>query len=93
MKQPHILCSENDVFPFVLMPGDPMCVLRVAEFLDNWEEIAFNREYRSIKGSYKGVSVTVISTGIGGLSMVIALEELISCGAEYFIRIGSCGAF
>ncbi len=92
MKQPHILCSENDVFPYVLLPGDPMRVLRVAEFLDSWEEIAFNREYRSIKGTYKGVSVTVVSTGIGGPSMVIALEELISCGAEYFIRIGSCGA-
>lgn len=92
MKQPHIACSEKDVSPYVLMPGDPLRVLRVAQFLDKWEEIAFNREYRSIKGSYKGVPVTVISTGIGGPSMVIALEELISCGGEYFIRIGSCGA-
>jgi uridine phosphorylase len=82
MNQPHILCSEKDVSHYVLMPGDPQRVLRVAQFLDNWEEIAFNREYRSIKGSYKGVPVTVVSTGIGGPSMVIALEELISCGAS-----------
>ena len=92
MKQPHILCSEEDVSPYVLMPGDPMRVLRVAQFLDKWEAIAFNREYRSIKGFYKGVPITVVSTGIGGPSMVIALEELIACGAEFFIRIGSCGA-
>jgi len=92
MKQPHILCSENDVNPYVLLPGDPMRVQRVAGFLDQCEEIAFNREYRSVKGFYKGVPVTVVSTGIGGPSMVIALEELISCGGEYFIRIGSAGA-
>jgi len=92
MKQPHILCSENDVSPFVLLPGDPDRVLRVAQFLDQWEEIAFNREYRSGRGLYKGVPVTVVSTGIGGPSMIIALEELINCGGEYFIRIGSAGA-
>jgi uridine phosphorylase len=91
MKQPHILCSENDVTPYVLLPGDPMRVTRVAGFLDQWEEIAFNREYRSVKGLYKGIPVTVVSTGIGGPSMVIALEELISCGGKYFIRIGSAG--
>ncbi len=92
MKQPHIMCSESDISPYVLMPGDPDRVLRVAQFLDNWEAIAFNREYRSVKGMYKGIPVTVISTGIGGPSLVIALEELISCGGEYFIRIGSCGS-
>jgi len=92
VNQPHILCSESDVSSYVLMAGDPQRVLRVAQHLDQWEEIAYNREFRSGKGFYKGVPVTVISTGIGGPSMVIALEELISCGAEYFIRIGSCGA-
>jgi uridine phosphorylase len=92
MKQPHILCSENDVSPYVLLPGDPKRVLRVAQFLENREEIAFNREYRSVKGFYKGVPVTVVSTGIGGPSMIIALEELINCGGKYYIRIGSAGA-
>lgn len=92
MKQPHILCSEEDVSPFVLLPGDPGRVLRVSAFLDDWKEIANNREFRSGKGNYKGIPVTVLSTGIGGPSMVIALEELIACGAEYFIRIGSGGA-
>ena len=75
-----------------MLPGDPQRVLRVAEYLDSWEEVAYNREFRTIKGVYKSIPVTVVSTGIGGPSMVIALEELISCGAGAFIRIGSAGA-
>ncbi|GKX30415.1 uridine phosphorylase [Vallitalea longa] len=92
MKQPHILCSENDIEKMVVLPGDPERVLRVAGFLDTWEEVAYNREFRTIKGTYKEVPITVTSTGIGGASATIALEELITCGAEYFIRIGSAGA-
>ncbi len=55
MKQPHILCAEEDVEKMVLLPGDPDRVLRVAGFLDSWEEIAYNREFRTIKGTYKGM--------------------------------------
>ena len=92
MKQPHILCDENDINKMVVLPGDPERVLRVAGFLDTWEEVAYNREFRTIKGMYKEVPITVTSTGIGGASATIALEELITCGAKYFIRIGSAGA-
>lgn len=92
MKQPHILCEEKDISEFVILPGDPARVLRVAEFLDFYEEIAYNREFRTIRGKYKGVDITVTSTGIGGPSATIALEELIACGGKYFIRIGSAGA-
>ncbi|MBI9107582.1 MAG: nucleoside phosphorylase [Spirochaetales bacterium] len=92
MKQPHILCEEKDVAQRVLLPGDPARVLRVAEYLDDAREVAFNREFRTVTGSYKGTPVTVTSTGIGGASAVIALEELIACGAKTFIRIGSAGA-
>ena len=92
MKQPHILCDKNDVAERVLLPGDPARVLRVAEYLDKPSEIAFNREFRTVTGSYRGVPVSVTSTGIGGASAVIAVEELIACGAKSFIRIGSCGA-
>jgi uridine phosphorylase len=92
MKQPHILCEEKDVAQRVLLPGDPARVLRVAEYLDEVREVAFHREFRTVTGSYKGVPVTVTSTGIGGASAVIALEELIACGAKTFIRIGSAGA-
>ena len=92
MKQPHILCEDKDVAERVLLPGDPARVLRVADYLDDWKEIAFNREFRTVTGNYKGMPVTVTSTGIGGASAVIAVEELIACGARKFIRIGSCGA-
>lgn len=92
MKQPHILCTENDVAEYVILPGDPERVLRVADHLDEWKEIGYNREFRTITGKYKGIPITVTSTGIGGASAGIALEELIACGAKYFIRIGSAGA-
>lgn len=91
MKEPHILCASGDVAKYVILPGDPGRVLRVAEFLDKPREIAFNREYRTITGEYKGVPITVTSTGIGGPSANIAIEELVNCGGEYFIRIGSSG--
>lgn len=92
MKQPHILCQAKDVAELVLLPGDPERVLRVAEYLDEWREVAFNREFRTVTGTYKGMAVTITSTGIGGASATIALEELIACGAKKFIRIGSAGA-
>ena len=88
--QPHIQCER--VSELVLLPGDPKRVDRVAKYLDNPKLIADNREFRTIIGSYKGVEITVTSTGIGGASAVIALEELINCGGKYFIRIGSAGA-
>ncbi|WMM25388.1 nucleoside phosphorylase [Tissierella sp. MB52-C2] len=92
MKQPHILCEPKDISEYVILPGDPGRVLRVGALLDSYEEVAYNREFRTIKGYYKGVPITVTSTGIGGPSASIAIEELISCGAKYLIRIGSGGA-
>lgn len=89
--QPHIMCGEGDVARYVLMPGDPGRVLRIGEKLDDYREVAFNREFRIITGSYKGVPVTVCSTGIGGPSTAIAVEELAKVGAETIIRVGSCG--
>lgn len=91
-KQAHILCSQGQVAKNVVLPGDPGRVLRVAKLLDSYKEISFNREYRVITGKYKKVLVTICSTGIGGPSTAIAMEELISLGAKNFIRLGSCGA-
>ena len=92
MKEAHLLCQPGDIAENVLLPGDPERVLRVAEELSEVKEIAFNREFRTITGNYKGMPVTVSSTGIGGCSMGIAVEELYNCGAKNLIRIGSCGA-
>jgi len=92
MKQPHILCSPEQITPYVLLPGDPARTERIAKFLTGVEYIADNREFRTVTGLYEGLPVTVTSTGIGGASLAIALEELIQCGGRYFIRTGSCGA-
>lgn len=90
--QPHIRCCSNDTAKYAIMPGDPERVDRVKKFLDNPIDIAFNREYKSCSGFYKGVKVMVISTGIGGASTGIAVEELKNIGVQTLIRIGSCGA-
>jgi uridine phosphorylase len=90
--QPHIRCCSNDAAKYAIMPGDPERVDRVKSFLDNPIDIAFNREYKSCSGFYKGVKVMVVSTGIGGASTGIAVEELKNIGVETLIRIGSCGA-
>ena len=91
--QPHILCGKGDVARYVLMPGDPGRVLRIGEKLDNYQEIAFNREFRTITGTYKGIPVTVCSSGIGGPSTAIAIEELANLECEVIIRVGSCGGY
>ena len=67
-------------------------MVRAAKYLDKANEIAFNREYRTITGMYKDMPITITSTGIGGVSCGIAVEELLACGGKYFMRIGSAGA-
>lgn len=90
--QPHIRCGIEDAAEYVILPGDPLRVDRVKRFLDNPRDIAYNREFKTATGYYKGIKVMVASTGIGGPSAVIALEELKNIGVGTFIRIGSCGA-
>ncbi len=92
MKQAHIQLSSDLNIPFAILPGDPARVDRIAEHLENVEFLAFNREYKSVKGTYKGVPVLAMSTGMGGTSMGIAVEELNNIGVTSIIRIGSCGA-
>lgn len=90
--QPHIRCGEKDSAKYAILPGDPERVDRVKMFLDNPVDIAYNREFKSCSGFYKGVKVMVVSTGIGGASAGIVVEELRNIGVETLIRIGSCGA-
>lgn len=85
--------DEGDVAPYVLLPGDPGRVETVASLWDDAREIAYNREYRTYTGTYRGVPISCTSTGIGGPSTAIALEELARVGAHTFIRIGTCGTF
>ncbi|MDL2229918.1 nucleoside phosphorylase [Treponema sp. OttesenSCG-928-L16] len=87
----HIRCKMGDVAPYVITPGDPARVKRIAERMDSADFIAENREYTVYTGTYQGVPLTVCSHGIGGPACSIAFEELIKLGAKVFIRVGSAG--
>ena len=91
-KQYHIHVSPGEIGRYVLLPGDPARSDRVAAYLDSARFVANNREHRTFTGYYKGVQVSVTSTGMGCPSTAIAVEELINVGADCFIRIGSTGA-
>ena len=90
--QYHIHVAPGQVGKYVLLPGDPDRVLRIAKYLENAKEIAFHREHRTWTGSYKGITVSATSTGMGCPSTAIAVEELANVGATHFIRVGSTAA-
>jgi uridine phosphorylase len=90
--QYHIKVKPGEVGKYVLLPGDPDRVLRIAKYLDNAKEVAFHREHRTWTGEYKGIKVSATSTGMGCPSTAIAVEELANVGATHFIRVGSTGA-
>ncbi|QRG86250.1 nucleoside phosphorylase [Bulleidia sp. zg-1006] len=92
MLEPHIHLNDTLQVKYAIMPGDPARLDRIKPYLENCVELAYNREFRSMKGSYKGVDMIAISTGIGGSSTAIAIEELKHIGVDTMIRIGSCGA-
>ena len=89
--QYHIQVSPGDVGRYVFLPGDPFRTDLIASFLDDAKLIAHNREHKTWTGALDGVPVTVTSTGMGCPSTAIAVEELIKCGADTFIRIGTAG--
>lgn len=91
-KQYHIALEPGQIGDYVLLPGDPMRSDRVAKYLEDAELIAHNREHRTFTGTYKGVKISVTSTGMGCPSAAIAAEELINIGAKTLIRIGSSAA-
>ncbi len=90
-KQMHIQCVKGDVGRYVILPGDPGRCESIARYLENPQKIAQNREYTVYTGTLDGEKVSVCSTGIGGPSAAIALEELVECGADTFLRVGTSG--
>ena len=90
-KQYHIGVGPEDVGEYVIMPGDPKRCVKIAQYFDDPQLVGDSREFVTYTGYLNGVKVSVTSTGIGGPSASIALEELIACGAKTFIRIGTCG--
>ena len=90
-KQYHIQVGKGEVGRYVILPGDPKRCKRIAQYFDDPVFVADNREYVTYTGTLDGVKVSVTSTGIGGPSASIAMEELYRCGADTFVRIGTCG--
>lgn len=90
-KQFHLQVSAEEIGRYVILPGDPGRVPLIARRLENPQPIAANREYTTYTGMLAGEKVSVVSTGIGGPSAAIAVEELVRCGAHTFIRVGTCG--
>ena len=90
-RQYHIGLKEGDVGEYVILPGDPKRCEKIASFFDKPVKVADKREFITYTGYLDGIKVSVTSTGIGGPSAAIALEELVKVGGKTFIRVGTCG--
>ena len=89
--QYHLQIRKGDVGRYMILPGDPKRCKKIAAYFENPVLVADSREFVTYTGTLDGVKVSVTSTGIGGPSASIAMEELIQCGADTFIRVGTCG--
>lgn len=89
--QYHLHIKKGDVGRYAILPGDPKRVPLIAAYLDDAKLVADSREFLTYSGYLDGVEVSVTSTGIGGPSASIAVEELYNCGSDTFIRVGTCG--
>lgn len=87
----HIAITREQGAEYAILPGDPGRVGKIAQFIDNAKPLAQNREFKSYSGTICGKRVIIMSTGIGGASAAIALEELAMAGLKAAIRIGTCG--
>lgn len=90
-RQFHIKCCRGDVGRYCILPGDPGRCEKIAQYFDEPVHIMTNREFVTYTGTLLGEKVSVVSTGIGGPSASIALEELAAIGADTFVRVGTCG--
>ncbi len=90
--QTHVPCSKKDIGKIVLLPGDPSRSRLIGnKYLEKGKLVASYREFVTYTGYYKGVKLSVTSTGIGSPSTAIAVEELINMDAQVLIRVGTCG--
>ena len=89
--QYHVGLKPGDIGEYVILPGDPHRVPKIAAYFDEPEKIADSREYVTYTGYLDGVKVSCTSTGVGAPSASIAIEELANVGAKTFIRVGTCG--
>jgi len=90
-RQYHIGCAVGDVGRYCILPGDPGRCAAIASYFDGAVHVTQNREFNTYTGTLLGEKVSVVSTGIGGPSAAIAMEELVAIGSDTFIRVGTCG--
>lgn len=91
-RQYHIACAPGEVARYVLLPGDPERVPKIASLWDEAKKVAYHREYQTYTGKVGGVPISSTSTGIGCPSLAIGVEELAAVGSDTFIRVGSSGS-
>lgn len=89
---PHLKLKEGQISPYVLVCGDPARAEKIARLCENPQELAYNREYRTYLGTYKGEKITITSHGVGSAGASICFEELIKIGARVIVRVGTCGS-
>jgi len=87
----HLRLKPGDVPPYAILPGDPARTLLIAQDWDRYSEIAFNREFKTVAGEYKGIPVAAVSTGIGAASSEICIHELHTLGVHTCVRVGTTG--
>jgi uridine phosphorylase len=87
----HVGLAAGEVGEYVLIPGDPFRTALIAEHLEEARERAWSREFRTFTGRVGDTPVSTCSSGIGGPSMAIAVEELSDLGVHTFLRVGTCG--
>jgi uridine phosphorylase len=88
----HVGLAAGEVGGYLLIPGDPFRTALIATHLDDAREVAWSREYRTFTGRLGETPVSTCSSGIGGPSAAIAVEELGELGVHTFLRVGTCGA-
>ncbi|TEU15126.1 MAG: uridine phosphorylase [Hadesarchaea archaeon] len=91
-RQYHIACAPGEVARYVLLPGDPDRVPKIAKLWDKAKKVAYHREYQTYTGEVGGIPISATSTGIGCPSLAIGVEELATIEADTFIRVGSSGS-
>jgi uridine phosphorylase len=91
-KQYHIACEKGDLAEYLLVPGDPERVPKIASYWDSAKEVSCHREFRSFTGKYKSVPISALSSSIGPACMAIVVNEASHIGVHTFIRVGSTGA-
>ena len=91
-RQYHIALAEGDAGRYVFLPGDPGRCELIASYFDDPVKVASHREYETWSGYLEGEKVSVTSTGIGGPSAAIAMEELVAIWSDTFVRVGTSGS-